>query len=310
MSMNIAKAAKETFSHKDYAYRFSWIHLIRPMTFTGTISPILAGTALAANKGPFRLDTFIGLLIASLMVQSSANMLNDYYDFKHGQDLNKWCIQDGLDHHHPRFRTIPIVTSAVLLAAAIIGLWLASQSSYWIILVGILGIIFGFLYSGGPRPLSSIGLGEVTAAIFLGFVPTILGYVIQGFTIDVHILVSAIPFALLISSMILTNNIRDLEKDQLFRRTLAMILGRVKAAKLVTVLILLPYLWVLGLIFSGMISWTSAIIIIALPLALKLRWAIRADAAREDEISAMKIAAQHHWAFGLLLAIGLGLGSL
>ncbi|MCM3567621.1 1,4-dihydroxy-2-naphthoate octaprenyltransferase [Neobacillus mesonae] len=306
MAMYIEKSVKETFNHKQFSYRFSWIHLTRPMTFTGTISPILAGTALAANKESIHLGNFIGLLIASLLVQSSANMLNDYYDFKNGQDLNKWIIRDEKDTR-PSFERIPLVIILALLFACIIGLWLASRSSYWIIFVGILGITFGFLYSGGPRPLSSIGLGELTAAVFLGFVPSFLGYIVQTGMIDMKIFVAAIPYASLISSMILTNNIRDLNKDQMFRHTLAMMLGRIHASRLVTAFIFGPYLWVFGLILLQIVSWSTIMILIALPFALKLKWSLRPAASQEDKINAMKLAAFHHWTFGILFAIGIWL---
>ena len=62
---------------KKYYYRFSWMKLIRPMTLTGTITPILAGTALASVKGPIRLDIFIAMRAAAILGQAATNMFND-----------------------------------------------------------------------------------------------------------------------------------------------------------------------------------------------------------------------------------------
>src|SRR5690625_6973253 len=77
------------FNPDHYYYRNSWVQLIRPMTLTGTLTPILVGTGFAAINGTIRFDIFFALLLSSLLVQAATNMLNDYYDFKYGQDQEK-----------------------------------------------------------------------------------------------------------------------------------------------------------------------------------------------------------------------------
>lgn len=309
MSMNEIKMTKER--HAMYLYRFSWFQLIRPMTFTGTISPILVGSALAARRGQFRTDIFLWFLIAALLVQSATNIFNDYFDFKNGQDQEKWELsEDSQPGFAPWHHLMPLAAGALLLAAVFIGAWLASQSSYWTVVIGSLGILFGFAYSAGKRSLSARGFGELTAAIFLGLVPTTLAYALQGNTWDGSIIALAIPFALLISTMILSNNIRDIEKDQGFRRTLAMRLGRIHAPHLLTMILAMVYIWSAALIFFRIVPWTSAIMFLALPLAIKLRWCYRQDASRKDEAAGMMWAARHHWTFGLLFACGMWISLL
>ncbi|WP_106496714.1 prenyltransferase [Lentibacillus sp. Marseille-P4043] len=298
-----------TYRRNDlYHYRFSWIKLARPMTFTGTICPMLVGTGLAAEKGHIQFDIFITLLIATLFIQAATNMLNDYFDFKHGQDKEKWVLAEGQSSlHRPAHHLIPFVASTLITIAIILGIWLSAQTSFWIILVGTLGILFGYFYSAGPRPLCSVGLGELVAACFLGLATTILAYVVQGNLVNSQILTVSITFALLIASMILTNNIRDIEKDRSFRHTLGILLGRKKAVILLKSLLILSYLWVFGAILSGIVSWTSSVVLFAFPLAMKLRWSFRLGAKRNEEREGMKWAAWHHWAFGLLFACGIWL---
>lgn len=79
--------------------------------------------------------------------------------------------------------------------------------------------LVGFLYSAGPRPLSALGLGEVTAAVSMGRVVTVLAYGVQRPVHGGLVWFASVPMALLIGSMILTNNIRDIEKDLPSRRT-------------------------------------------------------------------------------------------
>src|SRR5699024_4040881 len=75
-----------------YTYKKSWFLLMRQLTFTGTISPILAGTAVASLKSSIDVHLLIILLIAALFIQASANMLNDYFDFINGQDYDRWIM--------------------------------------------------------------------------------------------------------------------------------------------------------------------------------------------------------------------------
>ncbi|GAA0446415.1 1,4-dihydroxy-2-naphthoate polyprenyltransferase [Lentibacillus halophilus] len=287
-----------------YYYRASWLQLLRPMTLTGTVTPILAGTGIAAANGTIQPDLFLAMLAAALLVQSATNLFNDYYDFLHGQDKPKWTT-DIVHAKGPSHHAVLYIGVAMLVIAMSIGGWLATQSTWWILPVGMAGILFGYLYSAGPRPLCSIGLGETVAFTFLGPVVTILSYVVQGNRMDVPIIAISLPFAWLIASMILTNNIRDIEKDGPFRRTLATILGRARAVRLLMVVLVLPYVTVIILMTAGFLPVSSTIVLCATPLAIKLLWSFRSHAERTDERSGMKWAAWHHWAFGLLMVIGI-----
>ncbi|MFD1361633.1 prenyltransferase [Lentibacillus salinarum] len=292
--------------HEIYYYRASWIQLFRPMTLTGTITPILVETGMALMQGGIRFDVFLAMLAAALFIQAGTNLFNDYYDFKHGQDQEKWTVDES-QARGPAHHTVPYLAMSLISIAMVIGFWLAVQSTFWIIPVGVAGIVFGYLYSAGPRPLCSIGLGETIAFISLGPVVMILSYVVQGNGLDFQITAVSLPFALAIASMILTNNIRDIDKDRHFRHTLAILLGRKRAVRLLTALLTLAYLVVIGLISGGVMPIPAIIVLLATPVAARLRWSFREGAGRADELGGMKWAAWHHWAFGLLLAIGVWL---
>jgi len=294
------------FNPDHYFYRNSWVQLIRPMTLTGTLTPILVGTGFAAINGTIRFDIFFALLLSSLLVQAATNMLNDYYDFKYGQDQEKWIASEDCDAKHgPAYRVIPYMAGVAFAIAIAIGLWLAFSSSMWVILTGTLGIAVGIKYSAGSNSYSSIGMGEAVAFLFLGPVVTSLAYTVQGNMLDFKIIAISLPFALLIASMILTNNIRDLKKDIGFRRTLANMLGRVNAVKLLVALLLLAYVTVILLIFYQVLPLTALSVVFASPVAIRLLYSYRKQATRTDEIVGMKWVAMHHWVFGLLYALGL-----
>ncbi|GAB3803314.1 1,4-dihydroxy-2-naphthoate octaprenyltransferase [Virgibacillus kimchii] len=291
-----------------YLYRSSWFQLMRPLTFSGTISPIMAGTALASLYAPVRWDVFFVMIIAALIVQATANMFNDYFDFKNGQDAEKWKDSGERIDKEPAHHHIPYAALGMLSVAVILGAWLSMQSSWWVALIGSVSIVFGYLYSAGKHSLSALGLGELTAAVFLGFVTTILSFVVQGHAVDGYILAIALTFAMLISTMILSNNIRDLQKDQGFRNTLPMKLGRKNAFRFLSILLISIYVWAIFLVIIQIVPWTAILSLLAVPVAIRLRWSYRLKAAREEEIKGMKWAARHHWTFGMLFAIGIWTG--
>lgn len=306
MALSQIKSYNKQQSH--LSYRSSWFQLIRPTTLTGTISPVLVGTAIAAMRGPIQIDLFIIILIAGLFVQFAINMLNDYFDYQKGQDHDRWVERGhSLFGKGPRYHTIPIVAGGLLGTVVLLSIWLTLQSNIFVILIGGFGFFIGFLYSAGPRPLCSIGLGELDASICIGIIPTTLAYIVQGYSLDLTIIIVSLPFSFLIASMILANNIRDIEKDQGIRHTLPMKIGRIRSSRLLTILLVLSYGWVYVLILFHVISWLAGGIILALPLAYRLHKSYVPGANRIDEIKGMKRAAIHHWVFSLLFAAGLWL---
>ncbi|MET3575624.1 prenyltransferase [Bhargavaea ullalensis] len=289
-----------------YSYKGTWIGLVRPATLSGTITPAVAGTVWAAQKGTVRPGLFLLFLMASLLVQMSANVLNDYFDFKKGQDTDKWT-KDPVPGH-PSLSNLPYLAEGMLGSAALLGILIALKSGGWVLWAGAVSILAALFYSAGRRPLSSLGLGEAVAAVFLGFTVALLAYGIQEVPFGPGIFAVALPFAFLISSMILTNNIRDMEKDRPFRCTVPIRIGRGRARILLIGLIAGAYASVAAFVGGGLFPVSALISLLALPFSARLIRLLRRNAPREDELAAMPASARQHWVFGLLFAAGLLLG--
>src|SRR5699024_9365787 len=191
-----------------------------------------------------------------------------------------------------------------LLAVAIsIGAWLAIESSWWILPIGIISILAGIKYSLGTHSFSAIGLGECIAFIFLGIVVTVLGYVVQGHALNIDIIMLALPFALLIAAMILTNNIRDIKKDVPFRQTIAILLDKKQSIRLLAIILASTYAIIGASIILGIVPVLGLLTLFASPFAFRLLYAFRKYAPNEEMQQVMKWAALHHWVFGILYAI-------
>lgn len=309
--MAIHRIHNQSDDIKVYGYKQRWLQLTRPLTLTGTMSPIIAGTLAASYNGTVHLPKMIILIIAAVLIQAAINILNDYFDFKNGQDKERWLllIHDYENNNAPRHKTLPIVATIMLTIAMVLGIWLAINSQPLIILIGIVGILAGYKYSaGGQRSLSALGLGEVTAAIFLGVVPVMLSFIVQKQSLGWMVFIMAAVFAVNISIMILTNNTRDIEKDKGFRETIAIRIGKRRAVLLLIVLAVSVYVFVTLGVLVSVLPWTVLLVYFAIPVAYQLLKAFRKDNMRAKEMTGMKRAAQHHWLFSGLFIMGMILG--
>ncbi|MBC8924011.1 1,4-dihydroxy-2-naphthoate polyprenyltransferase, partial [Escherichia coli] len=63
-----------------------WWTLLRPHTLVASFVPVFLGTSVAMSYTSFHFTRFIVMLIACFFIQTSANLFNEYFDYKKGQD--------------------------------------------------------------------------------------------------------------------------------------------------------------------------------------------------------------------------------
>ncbi len=219
-----------------------WIIGARVKTLPAAISPVLVGTALAENINWF--NALLALLV-SLSLQISVNFANDYSDGIRGTDTNRVgpirLVGSGL-------ASAKSVKQAMFIAfsiAAISGLILALQTSYWLILVGAVSILAAWGYTGGKKPYGYLGFGEISVFIFFGLVATVGSYYIQSNAISARAVLLSIPIGALACAILVMNNLRDLPLDkQAGKQTFAVRIGDSKTR----------YFYVLLLITAQLIS--------------------------------------------------------
>ncbi len=248
-----------------------WWLAIRPRTLPAAASGVLMGSALAWRDGLFQLLPALAALFVALLLQIGSNVANDVYDFERGADT--------AGRHGPLR-----VTQAGLLSpaqvkrgmwvifglAALCGLYLASVRGWTVILIGAAAIISAIAYTGGPFPLGYYGLGDLFVFIFFGLAAVAGTYYVQVGSVSAAAWWMAIPVGLIITAILVVNNLRDIENDRAAgKHTLAVMMGE-KATRVeyVTCLaiayFLLPVLVVMKIIpVTALLAWLS------LPIALK-----------------------------------------
>jgi len=286
--------------------------LLRPPTLTASIAPVLIGTGLALQLHGLRTMPFVAMLLASMLIQAAANMLNEYYDFKRGLDnVEMVGIAGAIVRDNVRPKTVLRLAQFTLLIAFIIGVYICESSSWWVAVAGLLSTLFLYLYSGGPHPISYTPFGEITAGIIMGPVIILISFFTQTGFLTLSATLASIPAAILIGAILMANNIRDREHDMKGgRRTLAIVAGRSGAIRLLSVGFAVAYLWTIALITAHLLPVWTLLSLLSAPLPMGVARAFRRAADSAALQQAFKKTSATLIAYAFLLFIGLVIAAL
>ena len=285
----------------------------RPRTLPAAIAPVLVGTAAAVEwVGELpRPAAFAAALVGSIFIQIGTNLANDYSDAKRGADtadrLGPVRVTSAGLVTPRRVLTATWVAFAVAVAC---GIYLTAVAGWAILVVGILSIAAGVLYTGGPRPYGYAGLGEVFVFLFFGLVAVNGSYYVQLEELDALPLGLSISVGFLATAILVVNNVRDIATDRRAgKQTLAVKLGRENAVNLYRFLVLGAFLALPATLIGADASLLGMLGLLALPLAVP---PLRALSSRTDGPSlnaALGATGALLGAFSLLVSAGLVLGS-
>ncbi len=206
----------------------AWFLATRPKTLAAAAVPVSVGTAVAYASGHLTWLPAIAALVGAVLIQIGTNLANDYFDFKKGADTHERLgplrvTQAGL-LSETAVRNAMIGTFAL---SAVVGSYLVAVGGWPIAVIGVLSILSGVAYTGGPFPLGYNGLGDVFVFIFFGIVAVTGTYWVQALTWSNVALLSAVPVGLLSVAILIVNNYRDIDTDvKAGKRTLAVRMGR------------------------------------------------------------------------------------
>lgn len=157
-----------------------------------------------------------------------------------------------------------------LLISFVCSLWLGLLVGWPMILFGAASLLLGFLYSTPPVRYAEwgFGLGESGLFVAVGLLPAIGSYYAQSGTLDALALWSGVPFAMLVSLILLTQSLLHHRRDWLIRkRTLAVSLGLGRAIDLSTVLLIGAFVFILFAAIVSHLPLRTLIAMLALPIA-------------------------------------------
>ena len=197
----------------------AWLLATRPKTLTGAAVPVMIGGAWAwvdarqYADAPFQWLPLVLCFLFAFIMQIDANLINDFFDFVKGTDDRETrlgppraCAQ-GWVRLDSMKRAIALTTCL----AALVGLPLVWFGGLEMVLIGIVCILFCFLYT---THLSYLGMGDVLVLLFFGIVPVCITYYIQLHTCTWAVFLMSIACGLVIDALLLVNNFRDRDTDR------------------------------------------------------------------------------------------------
>ncbi len=287
-----------------------WLEAARPKTLAAAFVPVLIGGSLAYGHDSFLVLPTTIALICALLIQVGTNFANDYYDFKKGADTDSRlgftrATASGLVAPETMFRAT-VLTMAL---AFVLGLWLVWHGGIPILIIGILSILFGIAYTGGPFPLGYNGLGDLFVFLFFGFVAVMGTYYLNAFEWSAQAFWASIAVGALCTNILVINNLRDIDEDRTTgKRTLGVLFGE-KALKAEYAIMLMlafaipPHFW----IQEGYSLMVMLPMVLLLPAAVLMRSVI-AETDKRKLNQTLEHTAQFMAVFGLLFAAGLAAG--
>lgn len=292
------------------------IPLTRPRTLAAALGPTILGAAFsyyafgALHGTGLAIFHTILIFLAVVSAQIIANLWNELKDFKSGLDAGQKIGNAGsLTRGAVTPKLISTMIKILMIVPIIIGLYLSATITWWYIPAGIICILISFLYSGGPKPISRTPFGEISSGIAMGFaIVLITGYAWTR-ELSLAFLIPALPATLLVGSIMLTNNIRDIQNDEKHgRRTLPIVLGRDRAISLMSITYIFNFIWIGAWIYLKVLPIPALLALIAIIPAFKT---IKTFYTQVDEIKldkAMGTTAGAAMLYQLLVSIGLIIG--
>ena len=225
--------------------KYTFLGAMRPFSLVVAVATCGLGISLALIEQAQ--DAWLAWLVltAGLLLQIAVNLINDYPDLQSPSlDLaSKQAIR----------RNAGIGWGVMLLAIAM-GLYMVSIRGYPLLILGLVGVAGAWGYTGGKVNYKQRGLGIVFVFLLMGVL--LIGgsyYVITGrYTLEVFWL--SLPFSLLSSLLLLSNELRDYESDRAAGiRTLIVRIGYDSGVRLYYLLVSSVYLVSAMLFWSGML---------------------------------------------------------
>ncbi|HEY79012.1 MAG TPA: prenyltransferase [Dehalococcoidia bacterium] len=290
-----------------------WFLETRPQFLLLSVVLAFLGAAIAWYDGAFHLGhavlAFVGLLLAHI----SVNVLNDYFDYRSGIDLNT--------------KRTPFSGGSGILPASLLSpkqvLWLGLGA---LILAVPIGVYFVVIKGWLLLPLLVVAAAcillytpfilrvkwpEWSPGLGMGTLPVLGAYFVQTGEYTWPAVIAAIPSGILVHNLLLLNEFPDTEADrQAGRRTLPITMGREKAGIVYSVLTVIVYLWIVVAAVLTIMPWWSLIALATIPFAVRAIKGARRPQEMDRLVPAMADNVMVILITQLLLGIGYILGGI
>lgn len=261
----------------------TWFAETRPQFLILSVVLIFLGTCIAWYDHFFNfwhaLLAFAGLLLLHI----SVNVLNDYFDYRSGIDLEvKRTPFSGGSGILPARLLAPkaVFRFGIIcfLLSVPIGVYFVITKGWLLLPLLVIGAVCVLIYT---THLTKLGWPEWAPGLALGALPVLGAYFVQSGRYTLPAVIASFPSFILVHNLLFLNEFPDAEADRKGgRRTLPIVLGKAKASRVYSALTILVYLWIIGSVIAGFMPLFALIALLTLPFAVK---AIKGALNYEDE---------------------------
>jgi 1,4-dihydroxy-2-naphthoate octaprenyltransferase len=282
-----------------------WVAGARPRTLVAAVVPVAVGAVCGSLLSVQSLNLALVLLalVVSLALQVGVNYANDYSDGVRGTDKNRVgplrIVASGL----AKPAAVKRAAFAMFAVAALAGLVIAANTSWWLIVLGAASIAAAWFYTGGPRPYGYAGFGEIFVFMFFGLVATVGTTYAATSQFFGWVLLPGSAVGILAVQLLVVNNLRDIPTDmESGKRTLAVRMGDVRTRSLYAALTAMFFIIVIIMSFKFR---GAALALLAIPTASKPLQLVRRGASGSELVKVLSATALTQLVAGALLIGGL-----
>lgn len=285
-----------------------WVEGARLKTLPAAAAPVILGLGAAYGLGGIDWLRATLAMVTALALQIGANYSNDYSDGIRGTDNE--------DRVGPQRLTGPGLASPKAVLGAALGSWAVAgvaglaliwlSHSWWLLLIGALAFIAAWFYTGGKNPYGyRPGVAEIMVFIFFGLFATVGTTWTQVHQAPWQVWVAASGVGVLSCSLLLINNLRDIEGDaKSGKRTLCVAIGEPWSRSLFE--IYLAVATICGfLAVNHRIGWMM--VIVFLIAALFVNWPVRQGAQGLQLIKVLKFTGLLTLLYGVLVGVAMAM---
>lgn len=284
-----------------------WI-AFRPLSLSLSISSTSIGILLAnidggvsfakGSKDPLYI---VLVTLAGMAVLSCANLINDFYEgsFKYHRPNEK--TYRFLSYDRTLFDLLVFFTSFMCLVfTGLVGLYLMFEVNMNLFWIGIVGMFGAYAYTGEPFVYKRKGLGALFSLILVGCLMVLGSYMVFIPTFTLRPVLQAFPASLMIPLMMMSNEIRDYDRDrELGIKTATVIFGIKFGYTVYKLILFVAYALTIILVLFGLLPVYALSVLLTIPLAY------RAYVTVANEYTGIRVTNMLHIAFNALTIIAL-----
>lgn len=267
----------------------------------------MVGASLAWSGGAFDWAPSLVALLCAFLIQIGTNFANDYFDFRKGADSDdRIGFERATATGAISARRMKQATMLTMGLAFAVGLYLVWHAGWVILLIGVLSLACGILYTGGPWPLGYNGLGDLFVFLFFGIIAVSGTYYVNALEWSAAAFWASLTAGALSVNILVINNLRDVEQDaRAGKNTLGVLFGEKALRWEYLAMIAVAFAVPPHFYFRLEYGLPVLLPLLSLPLALRLLVSVWTETDKRRLNRTLERTARFMVIFGVLFSMGL-----